>query len=253
MNKKTPIISVIIPMYNAEKFISETINSVLKQTLVDIEIILVDNCSIDNTKEIVESFIKLDCRVRLIELEYNSGGPARPRNIGVENSKGEYLAFLDADDIWLPNKLEKQLKFMKENNLNFSSHGASFINEESEKIRSNNILKNYYRRYKKYNLEQLIKGNFIYLSSTILKKDIIEKFNEEEHCISVEDYYLWLNLFNKKGVNYAYFNENFLKYRIVNNSISNRNIVGKQKAKAMYYTLKFILDNEKFDLLGYIK
>ncbi|MGB5920496.1 glycosyltransferase family 2 protein [Arcobacter sp.] len=250
---KQPLVTVIIPLYNAEKYISKTIDNVINQTYQNWEMIVVDDCSTDISRNIVKDYEEKDHRIKLIESESNFGGPARPRNIGVENAKGEYIAFLDADDIWLPQKLEKHLEFMKQNDLNFSSHGAVLIDEKSEKIKSNNFLKDYYRKYKIHDLSQLIKGNFVYLSSAILKKDIFEKFNEEKYCIAVEDYYLWLNLLNNKDVKYAYYPVKFLKYRIVNSSISNRNIVGKQKAKAMYYALRFILDNNKFDLLKHIK
>ncbi len=250
---KQPLVTVIIPLYNAEKYISETIDNVINQTYQNWEMIIVDDCSIDSSRDIVKEYEFKDNRIKLISSESNFGGPARPRNKGVENAKGEYIAFLDADDVWFPEKLEKQLEFMQVNDLNFSSHGAILIDEQSEQIKSASFLKSYYRRYKKYDLTQLIRGNFIYLSSAILKKDIFEKFNEEKHCIAVEDYYLWLNLFNRKEIKYAYFHEELLKYRIVNSSISNRNIIGKQKAKAMYYVLKFILDNNKFDLVKYAR
>lgn len=250
---KQPLITIVIPLYNAEKYIADTMDNIINQTYQNYELIVVDDCSTDKSRNIVKKYEQEYSKIKLIESELNFGGPARPRNIGVENAKGEYIAFLDADDVWLPEKLEKQLEFMQINDLNFSSHGAVLIDEKSEQIKSTSFFKSYYRRYKKYDLKQLIKGNFIYLSSVILKKDIFEKFNEEKHCIAVEDYYLWLNLFNKKEIKYAYFHEDFLKYRIVNSSISNRNIIGKQKAKAMYYALKFILDNNKFDLLKQIK
>ncbi|MCK5293953.1 MAG: glycosyltransferase family 2 protein, partial [Arcobacteraceae bacterium] len=84
------LVSVITPIYNGENYILETINSVINQTYKNWEIIIVDNCSTDNSRQIVESIN--DPRIKLIKLDYNSGGPARPRNRGLENSKGDYIA-----------------------------------------------------------------------------------------------------------------------------------------------------------------
>ncbi|QOY54066.1 glycosyltransferase family 2 protein [Candidatus Sulfurimonas marisnigri] len=249
---KNILISIILPLYNAEKYISETIQSVINQTYENWEMIIVDDCSTDKSKYIVSGFEKSDKRIKLISLETNFGGPSRPRNIGVESSKGEYIAFLDADDLWTSQKLEKQLEYMKSKNKNFSSHSAITINENSEILNEIIFFKKYLKKNINYDIKQLVKGNFIYLSSVMLKKDIFLNFSEEKNCISVEDYYLWLHMFNNKSINYSYYPNDFLKYRIVSNSISDRSIKGKQEAKAMYYCLKFILEANRFDLLKYI-
>ena len=104
-------VSVITPMYNCEKFISETIESVLNQTYTNWEMIIIDDCSTDKSKQIVKQYIERDKRIRLIALNENSGA-AVARNKGIEVSSGRFIAFLDGDDLWEPNKLEKQIKFM---------------------------------------------------------------------------------------------------------------------------------------------
>ena len=114
------LISIVVPLYNADKYIGETINSVLKQTYSNWELIIVDDCSTDNSRQVVEEFMA-DQRIKLIKLDNNFGGPAGPRNIGIEKAKGEYVSFLDADDLWDENKLYHQLNFMRTESLDFSS------------------------------------------------------------------------------------------------------------------------------------
>ena len=110
------MVSIITPSHNASKFISECINSVLLQTYKDWEMIIVDDLSDDNSVEIIKSFSEKDSRIKLIELDKN-GGPAKARNRAIKESKGDFIAFLDADDLWREDKLEKQLNFMKRYNL----------------------------------------------------------------------------------------------------------------------------------------
>lgn len=123
------MISIIIPVHNAEKYIADTIKSVQSQTYTDWELILVDDLSTDNSVEVIRPFLK-DERICLICLEENIRA-AGSRNRGIEVAKGEYIAFLDADDLWLPDKLIKQLAFMEENNAAFSYTAYEFGDEEA--------------------------------------------------------------------------------------------------------------------------
>lgn len=111
------LVSIIMPSYNTGKFIEETINSVINQTYNNWELIIVDDCSNDNTDEIVKSIE--DSRIVYLKNEKNSGA-AVSRNKALKEAKGRWIAFLDSDDLWVPQKLEKQIKFMKENNYYFS-------------------------------------------------------------------------------------------------------------------------------------
>lgn len=104
-----PKVSIIIPAYNSSRFLKRAIGSILAQTFRDWELLIVDDCSKDSTPLIVEEYSKFDKRVKLFKTDHNSGGFAIPKNIGIENSKGKYIAFLDHDDEWFPEKLEKQL------------------------------------------------------------------------------------------------------------------------------------------------
>lgn len=111
------LVSIIMPSYNTGKFIKETINSVIAQTYSNWELIIVDDCSTDNTDEIVKSIN--DNRIIYLKNETNSGA-AISRNKALREAKGRWIAFLDSDDLWKNDKLEKQIKFMKENNCYFS-------------------------------------------------------------------------------------------------------------------------------------
>ena len=112
MTDNKPMVTIVTPMYNASKYIMETIQSVLAQTCENWEMIIVDNCSTDDSRDLVNSID--DKRIKLICLEYNSGGPARPRNIGLSEASGNYIAFLDADDVWHDNKLTRQLSVIED-------------------------------------------------------------------------------------------------------------------------------------------
>ena len=119
--KLGPLVSVVVATYNRADLISETLDSILNQTYKIFELIVVDDGSSDNTEEIVKNYS--DSRLKYIKTD-NWGGPARPRNIGIRESKGEYIAFCDNDDLWEKNKLEKQLDIIKNNNagLCFCNH-----------------------------------------------------------------------------------------------------------------------------------
>ena len=115
MNQQENLISIIVPVYNAGIYIEETISMVCAQTYVDWELILIDDCSKDDSRQIIKRCMDSlkDDRIRLIEKERNEGA-AIARNTGMDAAEGRYIAFLDADDIWMPDKLEKELAFMKE-------------------------------------------------------------------------------------------------------------------------------------------
>lgn len=123
------LVSIIMPSYNTEKYISESIASVQKQSYADWELIIVDDCSADNTDEIVKPFLS-DKRIKYIKNETNSGA-AVSRNRALREAKGKWIAFLDSDDLWLPVKLEKQIAFMKKNDYHFSYTNYVEINEAS--------------------------------------------------------------------------------------------------------------------------
>ena len=127
------IVSVVTPTYNSSNFIVDTIKSVISQTYTDWELIIVDDCSLDDTLEIVQSYIVKDSRIQLIQLPQNSGASVA-RNAAIKASKGRYISFLDSDDLWLPDKLEKQLAFMRSNYFAFTYTAYDKINVDSQKF-----------------------------------------------------------------------------------------------------------------------
>jgi len=117
----SPLVSVIMPAHNAELYVLASIHSVLEQTMPSFELLVIDDGSTDSTVQLVESYITRDARVRLIKLWKNTGAPAAPRNIGVREARGRWVAFLDSDDIWHPLKLEVQLGILAQTGARFCS------------------------------------------------------------------------------------------------------------------------------------
>jgi len=129
---ETPLVSVVIPTFNSEKYISDTIISVQNQSYQNWEMLLVDDASTDETQTIITSFLT-DKRIQFYSLEKNSGtGVAR--NLGVSKASGKYISFLDADDLWKPDKLEKQINFMQKQNLPFTFSFYDCIDEQGNSL-----------------------------------------------------------------------------------------------------------------------
>ena len=182
-----PLVSVIIPTYNKALYLKEAIESVLNQTYKNLELLVIDDGSTDNTAEI----IKLFNDNRLIYFYQNNKGPAAARNVGIENSKGEFIAFLDSDDLWLEEKLEKQIKFLKENN-EVGMLGTGFYKiDENKNIIGKKQFPADNDRLKKI----LIKFNPFAQSSVILRKEVIQKVGKyDESFLESEDYDFWLRI-----------------------------------------------------------
>lgn len=130
---KKDLVSIIIPVYNASQFIEDTIICIEKQTYPNYEAIFIDDCSIDNSFQIIENYQKNNKRIKIIKLKKHKG-VSFARNIGIRKANGRYLCFLDADDIWKDNKLEEQVKFIKENNYTFVYTAFRYINQEGDKV-----------------------------------------------------------------------------------------------------------------------
>ena len=141
------LVSVIMPTYNCSRFIAESIRSVLSQTYTNWELLIVDDCSTDNTAEIVNAFT--DSRIRYMQNEKNEGA-ALTRNKALRAAKGRYIAFLDADDLWAPEKLEKQIAFMQQNGYAFTYHAYTEIDEQSKPLGVNVSGKKHVRPFDMY-------------------------------------------------------------------------------------------------------
>lgn len=130
---KNPVVSIITPAYNCEKYIGATIESVLSQTFQDWEMIIVDDCSTDDTESVINSYGQKDSRIIYKKLEVNSGA-AVARNTAMSIAKGQYIAFLDSDDLWLPDKLTIQLEFMRTHNYKFTCTDYEQVDETGTPI-----------------------------------------------------------------------------------------------------------------------
>jgi len=244
VNKETqPLVTVIAPLYNAEKYIAETTESVINQSYQNWEMIIVDDCSTDSSREIVKDYETKDSRIKLIESETNFGGPARPRNIGLDNAKGEYIAFLDADDVWLSEKLEKQVEFLEENKDVDICHTLAHV------IDGNSVEKGLFNNQKVYNkLKYIISQrnilfytNNININSVMMRVNTTLKFDEDKNLVALEDWKYWIDS-QKNGKKIVLLDDVLLNYRVHQSSISNR---GSDKGyrKAIYMLSKVLLHN----------
>ncbi|HHL2037255.1 glycosyltransferase family 2 protein [Clostridium perfringens] len=228
------LVSIITPVYNAERFLKETIESVINQSYKNWELILVDDCSKDSSEKIIRSYIKLDNRIKYIKLEKNSGA-AISRNTAINNSKGKYIAFLDSDDIWKKNKLETQINFMRENNIGFSFSEYDVMTEEGEKI--DRIIK----VPKKINYNEYLKNTIIGCLTVIIDREICGDF-KMVNIRKNQDMATWLQIL-KKGYKAYGINECLATYRLVQGSISNNKF---KAAKSVWKTYREV---EKFNII----
>ncbi|MBD5321626.1 MAG: glycosyltransferase family 2 protein [Bacteroides sp.] len=185
----TPLVSVIVPCYNAGEYLNDSINSVIGQSYQNWELLIIDDCSTDNSAQIIQRFTECDSRIKSFKTLNKSGSPSLPRNIGIDNANGKYIAFLDADDIWMPDKLKKQVEWMESSGLVF---GYSFY----EKIdfngnKSNRIVKT--RKTSTY--QSLLKSNAIPCLTSILERKAIG--NTRFKPIQQEDFCFWLDILKK--------------------------------------------------------
>ena len=185
-----PFFSVIIPTYNRAHKLKKALESLVNQTFTDYEVLVMDDGSTDDTRAVVESFH--DARLSY-EWAPNFGGPAGPRNRGLKLAKGAYIAFLDSDDWWHPNKLTKCF--------NLIQLGNDFVYHELEIVRINgkfkkNVIGSWQLR-SPVQMDLLMRGNAIATSSVVVRRDIINLtlgFNQSFNMIACEDYHMWLQI-----------------------------------------------------------
>ncbi|MBL18730.1 MAG: glycosyl transferase [Flavobacteriaceae bacterium] len=206
---KNNLISIVMPCWKAEKFISESINSVINQTYGNWELLIVDDCSPDNTAKIVENYCKLDSRIKIFRQSQN-GGPARARNRALDAAKGRWVAFLDCDDIWDKAKLERQLSFHKDVRtvLTFTS----FRRFGNSKRVGREIPVPKFLDY------SALLGNTAIATSTVL----IDRSLSGHFCmkpIYYDDFGCWLDLL-RYGQRAAGLNECLMEYRVITGSVS---------------------------------
>lgn len=206
------LVSIIMPAYNCEAYIEESIRSVQQQTYENWELIITDDLSSDGTVDLVEAFAKNDVRIKLIKSKVNLG-PSGARNIAIEAAQGEYIAFLDSDDIWYPEKLQKQISFMEDNDYLFSYTSYEKINSSSEPI---GVVISAPKKvdYKK----MLYYGDPIGNLTVAFNSEKLGKFFVPD-IKKRNDFALWLRVMSK--CDYAYgIDEVLAKYRVHGGSVS---------------------------------
>lgn len=239
MRNVKPLVSIIIPVYNSEKYIKQTLQSVLEQTYKEYEVLIINDGSMDNSIKIINHFISEDDRFILVNLECNKG-VSYARNVGISLAKGEYIAFLDSDDIWVYDKLEKQIKIVT----SYENH--MFVFTATQYIDENGNNYNYWLKVpKKVTFNELLKQNVISCSSVLINKKLIENIRMPSDKMH-EDYALWLTVL-KKGVIAYGINEPLLKYRVLRQSKSSNKI----KASLMTYMVYKYVDIKFFKRVYY--
>lgn len=213
MNEK--LVSVITPTYNCAGFIAETIRSVQAQTYRNWEMIIVDDCSADNTREIVENYMKTDPRIHYHLLDENAGA-AVARTTAMKLAKGAYMAFLDSDDLWMPDKLEHQITWMQENGYAFSCTAYEQINEEGTPL--HRIVKT----VRKTDYDRLLLDCPVGNSTVVYDVEKMGKF-EVPNIRKRNDDALWLQMLKKEKYIWG-MPDVLMQYRIRKNSVSSNKL-----------------------------
>ncbi|ADV44542.1 glycosyltransferase family 2 protein [Bacteroides helcogenes] len=205
------MVSVIMPVYNAEKYVEFAIDSVLAQSYSNWELLIVDDCSTDLSVGLIADYVEKDSRIRLFHTDKPSGSPCEPRNVGIRNAQGRYIAFLDSDDVWLPDKLEEQLRLFDDVSTAIVYSNYEKISEEGE--RGQRIV----TAPSQVSYKELLKGNVIGNLTGIYDTEKVGKI----YCRNMhhEDYILWLSIL-KKGYVARNTNAVHALYRVRKQSVS---------------------------------
>ena len=218
MENKDKLVSIIVPVYNIKKYIRETMDCVRAQTYTDWELLLVDDCSTDGTRAVIEEYMQetKDGRIRLIKQPTNSGA-AQARNKGLEEAGGRYIAYLDADDLWMPQKLERELAFMEEKQAAFAFTGYEFADEKG--VGTGKVVK----VPKTLSYKEALKNTTIFTTTVMFDTTKIEKKDLIMPVIKSEDTALWWKVLRSGYVAYG-LNENLVKYRRAGKTLSSNKL-----------------------------
>jgi len=240
-------VSVIIPVYNAEKYIGSTIESALNQTYKKLTLVIVDDCSTDNSKNIIDEYIKHTNNI-VYHLNSNNTGAAVARNKALEIAEGRYVAFLDSDDLWLPEKIQRQLVLMSNNNVGFCYTAYEMIDDEGR------LMKEKIKILEKTEYKHLLKRTMISTPTVLLDRQLIGNV-EMPLRRTGQDYAYWLLLLRKNGVAYG-IDEALVQVRRRNNSLSKNKIQNVRDVwsiqtkfenipllKATYNTICYVLNS----------
>lgn len=220
------LVSIVIPVYNCEKFIDETIESVKKQTYTNWELILVDDCSTDNSVIKIEEKAKEDSRIRVIR-QPNNQGAAKARNLGVENASGGYLCYLDSDDLWIPEKLEREMAFIKEKDAAFIFSGYEFADENG--VGLGKIV----RVPESITYKEALGNTTIFTSTVMMDLSKLSKETCMMPLIESEDTATWWKILKLIDKGYG-LDENLVKYRRSGKTLSSNKFVAMRRIWNLY-------------------
>lgn len=184
------LVSIVTPTFNSGNYIVNTIEAILVQTYQNWELIIIDDCSVDDSVTKIKRYCERDTRVKLICLRENSGSAVKPRNVGIDNAKGRFIAFCDSDDTWLPNKLELQLNHLVSNMYSFSYTNYSIVDEDYKYI-------SHFNSPKTLTYQKLLTNNYIGCSTVMYDTKIIEKKYFPEIKIG-EDWAVWIDILKQE-------------------------------------------------------
>ncbi len=242
------LVSIITPIYNSESFILETINSVLNQTYQNWELILIDDCSNDKTLQIVQPFLENQSKIKLLKNNTNLGA-AISRNKGIKAAQGDYIAFLDADDLWKPEKLEKQIAFMQTENCEVCFSSYNQINEAGELL---NIV---VKALPVLSYKKLLKSNYIGNLTGIYNAKVLGKITSP-NLRKRQDWLLWLAAIKQSGRAAKSIQEPLAFYRVRKDSMSSSKLhlvkhnywvykkgLGFSTTKSLYCLMVFFIEH----------
>jgi glycosyltransferase involved in cell wall biosynthesis len=242
------LVSIVTPMYNNETVIKETIQSVINQTYRYWELLLIDDCSSDHTVELVEQLVELDPRIKLFKHSKNKGAAAA-RNLGTKMSKGHYIAFLDADDLWLKDKLEQQMNILKTKNYDVCFGSYEWINSDGKSLQTK------VEALKTLTYKKLLRANYIGNLTGIYNCKKLGKIYTKD-LKKRQDWLLWLEALKRSENPACGITETIAYYRITEGSLSSNKInlikhnynvykkgLGFSHVKSSVYILKFFYEH----------
>lgn len=222
------LISIIVPVYNVEKFIRETMDSVLAQTYPHWELLLVEDGSSDGSADAITGYIeeKMETRIRLVRQPFNQGA-AKARNRGLREAAGRYIAYLDADDLWVPEKLERELAFMREKDAAFVFTGYEFADENG--VGTGKVV----RVPETLTYKQALSNTTIFTTTVMFDTEKIPKEQLEMPDMKSEDTALWWKVLQQGYVAYG-LDENLVRYRRAGRSLSSNKLEALRRIWNLY-------------------
>jgi teichuronic acid biosynthesis glycosyltransferase TuaG len=237
------LVSIITPSYNSARFISETIESVLAQTYQNWEMLITDDCSSDNSIELIGSFTERDSRIKLFRVEKNIGA-AEARNVSLSHARGKYIAFLDSDDLWCPEKLKRQTTYMQENSFAFTMTAYETMSENGY------LLNRKIDVPERLTYKQYLRNTVIGCLTVVIDRELTGDFRMT-NIRSSHDMALWLEIM-KRGFDVYGLKESLSVYRLVSTSNTAKKKEAAKDVWKVYRKIeKLSVFSASYNFLGY--